>query len=76
MENPTDFVNQVVCGDAIELIPRLEDQSIHLFLSDIPYGIGFDEWDVLHKNSNSALLGTSPAQGNNKMFSRRGKPID
>ena len=31
-------------------------------LSDIPYGIGAEDWDVLHDNTNSAYLGTSPAQ--------------
>jgi len=36
---------------------RIPEKSIHLFLSDIPYGINLDEWDVLHDNTNSALLG-------------------
>lgn len=30
--------------------------------SDIPYGIGADDWDVSHSNTNAALLGSSPAQ--------------
>jgi site-specific DNA-methyltransferase (adenine-specific) len=54
----------------------LPDESIHLFLSDIPYGIGFDEWDVLHNNTNSAYLGSSPAQEGKNGFKRRGKPIN
>jgi len=47
-----------------------------LFLSDIPYGISLDDWDVLHNNTNSALLGQSPAQVGKSGFKRRGKPIN
>ena len=43
--------------------------------SDIPYGINFNAWDVLHNNSNSGLLGQSPAQVGKPGFVRRGKPI-
>jgi site-specific DNA-methyltransferase (adenine-specific) len=48
---------------------------VHLCLSDIPYGINFDDWDVLHPNTNAALLGQSPAQKGLNGFKRRGKPI-
>ena len=54
----------------------MADNSIDLFLSDIPYGINLDRWDVLHKNTNSALLGQSPAQVGKSAFKRRGKPIN
>ena len=40
----------------------MPSESVHLILSDIPYGIGADHWDVLHRNTNSAYLGRSPAQ--------------
>jgi site-specific DNA-methyltransferase (adenine-specific) len=50
---------------------------VHLILSDIPYGIGADHWDVLHANSNSAYLGSSPAQERaGAVFRRRGKPLN
>lgn len=68
--------NQIFCGDAIELLDRVKKNSIDLVLSDIPYGISLDEWDVLHANTNSALLGQSPAQIGKKAFKRRGKPIN
>lgn len=55
---------------------QLDDNSIDLFLSDIPYGICLDDWDVLHNNTNSALLGQSPAQVGKSAFKRRGKPIN
>ena len=57
-----DYINKITNGDCIEHLKKLETESIDLFLSDIPYGINLDEWDVLHKNTNSALLGESPAQ--------------
>lgn len=64
-------------GDCIQLMKNIEDNSIHAIVSDIPYGISYDEWDVLHKNTNSALLGASQAQkkaGN--VFKHRGKPLN
>ncbi len=64
-------------GDCIERLRELPDASVHLILSDIPYGIGADAWDVLHDNTNSALLGRSPAQERaGAVFKRRGKPIN
>lgn len=63
--------------DCITGLKRLPDASVHLILSDIPYGIGADDWDVLHENTNSALLGSSPAQEKaGAIFKKRGKPIN
>ena len=70
------YINKISLGDCLEHIPNLKDSSIDLFLSDIPYGINLDEWDVLHNNTNSALLGESPAQKGKSGFKRRGKPIN
>ncbi len=70
-------LDTILHGDSRLLIKDVPDESIHLILSDIPYGIGFDSWDVLHDNKNSALLGSSPAQkkaGN--VFKKRGKPLN
>ena len=71
-----NFINKITLGDCLEYIPMLTDNSIDLFLSDIPYGISLDDWDVLHGNTNSALLGQSPAQQGKSGFKRRGKPIN
>jgi len=57
-------------------VPRIPDKSIDLILSDIPYGIGFDHWDILHNNTNTAYQGASSAQKNTDVFRRRGKPIN
>lgn len=70
-------INKLYNGDSIQLIKELEDDSIHLILSDIPYGIGYEDWDVLHNNTNSAFLGTSKAQEKaGGVFKRRGKPLN
>lgn len=71
-----DYLNKITLGDCLDYLPRLSDNSIDLFLSDIPYGISLDDWDVLHSNTNSALLGKSPAQEGKSGFKRRGKPIN
>lgn len=64
-------------GDSLQLLREVADNSVHLILSDIPYGIGAEDWDVLHENTNSALLGSSPAQEKaGAVFKRRGKPIN
>jgi len=69
--------NGIFCGDSIDLIKRIDSETIHLILSDIPYGIGIDDWDVLHSNTNTAYLGTSPAQEKaGAVFKKRGKPLN
>jgi len=69
------LVDKITLGDCRELLRKIPEESVHLCLSDIPYGINFDDWDVLHQNTNSALLGQSPAQKGQNAFKRRGKPI-
>lgn len=70
-------IDKIYKGDTLTLIKEIPDSSIHLILSDIPYGISFDDWDVLHSNTNSALLGASPAQKKcGSVFKKRGKPLN
>ncbi len=70
-------MNDVINGDSIELMKEMDSNSVHLILSDIPYGISFEDWDVLHSNTNSALLGSSPAQEKaGTVFKKRGKPLN
>lgn len=63
--------------DCISGLAKLPNESVHLIASDIPYGIGAEEWDVLHSNTNSAYMGSSPAQQRaGAVFKNRGKPIN
>lgn len=69
--------NQVIEGDSLAALKAVPDDSVHLVLSDIPYGIGAEDWDVLHGNTNSAYRGVSPAQKiAGKIFKSRGKPLN
>lgn len=71
------YMGEVVIGDCGELLAEVPTESVHMIASDIPYGIGTDDWDVLHANTNSAYLGTSPAQERaGAVFRRRGKPLN
>ncbi len=64
-------------GDCLDVLPEIPEASIDLVLTDIPYGISLEDWDVLHRNTNSALGGQSPAQKKlGSGFKRRGKPIN
>ena len=54
-------MNKIIVGNSITLIKSIETASIHAIISDIPYGISYDDWDVLHNNTNSALGGASSA---------------
>lgn len=71
------FVDEIINGNCIDVLKQIESNSINLILSDIPYGIGAEEWDVLHDNTNSAFLGSSPAQERaGAVFKKRGKPLN
>jgi site-specific DNA-methyltransferase (adenine-specific) len=70
-------LDAILEGDSVELLRDVPESSIHLIVSDIPYGIGTDDWDILHSNSNSAYLGASPAQERaGAIFKKRGKPLN
>jgi site-specific DNA-methyltransferase (adenine-specific) len=70
-------LNRLYKGDSIALLKNIEDNAVDLTISDIPYGIGVDDWDVLHNNTNSAYLGSSPAQEKaGGIFKKRGKPLN
>lgn len=63
-------------GDCRVILKTLEDVSIDVVLADIPYGIDYASWDVLHSNKNSALGGSSLNQATKTSFKRRGKPLN
>ena len=70
-------LNKIYNIDCFEGLRLLDDNSIDSIVTDPPYGIEFmgSEWDSFSKNTNSALGGQSPANKNNKVFPKRGKPI-
>ncbi len=38
-------LNKIICGDALEELKKLSDESIDLILTDIPYGETGNKWD-------------------------------
>lgn len=68
--------NQMIYGNCLSLLSKLPSEIVHAVVSDIPYGICYDDWDILHSNTNSALGGASKAQGKSSLFKRRGKPLN
>ncbi len=75
--NENIYLNKIIHGNCIDILKNIESNSVHSIISDIPYGIGVDDWDVLHDNTNSAFLGTSPAQEKaGAIFKKRGKPLN
>ena len=70
-------LDTLIHGDSIEILKTFPENFIHAIISDIPYGIGCDDCDILHSNTNSAYGGRSPAQtSGGGLFRRRGKPLN
>lgn len=70
-------MDDLILGDSINYLKIFSDNFVHAIISDIPYGIGYDEWDVLHSNKNTAYGGSSNAQViAGGIFKRRGKPLN
>ena len=71
------MIDKLICENSIDAIRRIPTETIDAIISDIPYGIGYEDWDVLHNNTNSALGGASAAQQEaGSLFKRRGKPLN
>ena len=45
-----EMINQVVCGDSLELMKMIPDKAIDLCLTDPPYGIGIDRLQEIRAN--------------------------
>jgi site-specific DNA-methyltransferase (adenine-specific) len=71
------MIDKILIGDSLEIIKKIPDNFVHAIISDIPYGISYEDWDILHNNTNTALGGTSTAQIEaGAIFKRRGKPLN
>jgi site-specific DNA-methyltransferase (adenine-specific) len=71
------MIDSVILGDSLEITKLINENFVHAIISDIPYGICYSEWDILHSNTNTALGGASSAQKDaGNLFKRRGKPLN
>ena len=41
------ILNQIVCGDCLEVMPDIPDKSIDMILCDLPYGTTDCKWDTV-----------------------------
>ena len=67
---------ELINSDCVDAMKTINDSFIDVVITDIPYGISYSDWDVLHNNTNSALGGTSKHQKDDTTFKKRGKPIN
>jgi len=47
MHYPEDFENKIICGDCMEIMKDIPDNSIDMILCDLPYGITACKWDTV-----------------------------
>ena len=47
MEYPDDYINQIICGDCLEVMKEIPDKSIDMILCDLPYGNTACKWDFI-----------------------------
>ena len=47
MDWPDDFVDKVILGDCLEVMPTIPDKSIDMILCDLPYGTTACKWDTV-----------------------------
>ena len=52
MKYPEDFINKIICGDSLEIMKSIPDNSVSLVLTDPPYGVGlgYDKYDDTEEN--------------------------
>ena len=44
---PEDFIDQIICGDCLEVMKEIPDKAVDMILCDLPYGITACEWDTV-----------------------------
>jgi len=44
---PDDYINKVICGDCLQVMKDIPDNSVDLVLTDPPYGITQNDWDAI-----------------------------
>lgn len=49
MDWPDDFINKVICGDCLKILPLIPDGAVDAVITDPPYGLAMDV--AAHKNS-------------------------
>src|SRR5208283_4941502 len=45
MKYPDDFINKIICGDCLNILPQIPNDSIDLAIIDPPYLVTAEDWD-------------------------------
>jgi len=60
MKWPSDFVDKIICGDCVEAMKEIPENSIDAIVTDPPYGLAFmgEDWDKLKiaRKTNSQII--------------------
>jgi len=85
MNWPDDFIDQIICGDCLEVMKEIPDKAIDLVLTDPPYGIkrdkgfggagGFNEKPIVRRQYNDNWDKERPSEVCFKEILRIGKNI-
>jgi len=59
MNYPTDFIDNIICGDSLEIMKSIPDKSIDVILTDPPYGVGV-EYDSFQDTQDNLLALIQP----------------
>ena len=41
------WLNKIICGDCLEVMPKIPDKSVDMILCDLPYGTTACKWDTV-----------------------------
>lgn len=63
MRYPDDVVNQIICGDCLEIMKEIPDNSIDALISDPPYGIS-TEMKITRTRNTMKFKATTDLSGN------------
>lgn len=42
-----EYLNKIICGDCLEVMPNIPDKSVDMILCDLPYGTTACKWDTI-----------------------------
>lgn len=55
---PDDFINKVICGDCLKVLPLIPDGAVDAVITDPPYGVGLGEIQSRINKSGYAIADT------------------
>jgi len=47
LEYPADYVDKIICGDCLEVMPMIPGKAVDMILCDPPYGTTACKWDTV-----------------------------